>query len=97
MHPHIVDPQRRASGLGTRFVRLTAAHLCAVLRLKRLYCEPSAFNAAPNRTLPKAGFMYVCSCEGRPNPINTHLTPTIWVLSAKTLVRPVSTLRCNQP
>jgi hypothetical protein len=31
MHLHIVDPQRRASGLGTQFVRLTAAHLCEVL------------------------------------------------------------------
>ena len=79
MHLHIIDPQRRASGLGTQFVRLTAAHLCDVLRLRRLYCEPNAFNAAPNRTLQKAGFRYVCSRECRPTPINTHQTTTIWV------------------
>lgn len=79
MHLHIVDPERRARGLGTQFVRLTAAHLCDVLRLKHLYCEPNAFNIAPNRTLQKAGFTYVCSREGRPNLINTYQTTTIWV------------------
>ena len=36
MHLHIVDPERLAAGLGTQFVRLTAEHLCDVLRLKRL-------------------------------------------------------------
>jgi RimJ/RimL family protein N-acetyltransferase len=79
MHLHITDPERRSGGLGTQFVRLTAAHLCDVLRLNRLYCEPNAFNAAPNRTLQKAGFRYVCSRKGRPNPINTYQTTTIWV------------------
>jgi RimJ/RimL family protein N-acetyltransferase len=79
MHLHIIDPQRRASGLGTQFVRLTAAHLCDVLRLKHLYYEPNAFNAAPNRTLQKAGFSYACSRECRPNPMNTHQATTIWV------------------
>ena len=46
MHLHIVDPERRAAGLGTQLVRLTAVHYCGVLRLARLYCEPNAFNVA---------------------------------------------------
>jgi RimJ/RimL family protein N-acetyltransferase len=79
MHLHIIDPERRAGGLGTQFVRLTAAHLCHVFRLQRLYCEPNAFNVAPNRTLQRAGFSYVCSRQGRPNPMNTYQTTTIWV------------------
>jgi RimJ/RimL family protein N-acetyltransferase len=79
MHLHIVDADRRASGLGARFVRLTASHFCDVLRLKYLYCEPNAFNVAPNRTLQKAGFRYVRSRECRPNPINTYQTTTIWL------------------
>jgi RimJ/RimL family protein N-acetyltransferase len=79
MHLHIVDPERRGSGVGTQCVRLTAAHLCQVFGLKHLYCEPNAFNVAPNRTLQKAGFKYLCSRECRPNPINTHQTTTIWV------------------
>jgi RimJ/RimL family protein N-acetyltransferase len=29
------------------------------LKLKRLFCEPHAFNTAPNRALQKAGFKYL--------------------------------------
>lgn len=78
MHLHIVDPTRRGSGLGAQFVRMTATHFCDVLRLKRLYCEPNAFNVAPNRALQKAGFSYVCSRECRPTPINAYQTTTVW-------------------
>jgi RimJ/RimL family protein N-acetyltransferase len=84
MHIHIIDPERRASGLGTQFVRMTAVRLCDTLRLNHLYCEPNAFNAAPNRTLQKAGFKYVCSRECRPNPINSYQATTIWVYSPPT-------------
>jgi RimJ/RimL family protein N-acetyltransferase len=83
MHLHIVNPVRRASGFGTLFVRLTAVHLCGVFRLSHLYCEPNALNVAPNRTLQKAGFKYVCSRECRPNPINTHQMTTIWVYTPR--------------
>lgn len=79
MHLHIVDPGHRAVGLGTQFVRLTAAHYCDALRLTRLYCEPNAFNLAPNRTLQSAGFRYVRSRRCRPAPINTYQTTTIWL------------------
>lgn len=79
MHLHIVDPERRAAGLGSQFVRLSAAHYCEALRLVRLYCEPNAFNIAPNRTLQRAGFRYVRSRRGRPAPINTYQTTTIWL------------------
>ena len=79
MHLHIIDHERRAAGLGSRFVRLTAMHYCKVLRLDRLYCEPNAFNVAPNRTLQSAGFRYVRSRRCRPTPINTHQTTTIWL------------------
>jgi RimJ/RimL family protein N-acetyltransferase len=85
MHLHIVDPDRRGLGMGTQFVRLTAEHLCEALRLKSLYCEPNAFNVAPNRTLQKAGFKYVRSRECRPSPINSHQTTTIWVYAPAAL------------
>ena len=60
-------------------MRLTAAHLCETFALRRLYCEPNAFNVAPNRTLQRAGFRYVRSREGCPGPINTYQVTTIWV------------------
>ncbi len=78
MHLHIVDPTRRGSGLGAQFVRMTATHFCDVLRLKHLYCEPNAFNVAPNRALQKAGFSHVCSRECQPTPINAYQTTTVW-------------------
>jgi RimJ/RimL family protein N-acetyltransferase len=79
MHLHIVEAERRAGGLGTRFVRLTAAHYCDALQLAHLYCEPNAFNVAPNRTLQSAGFRYVRSRHCRPAAINVPQTTTVWV------------------
>jgi RimJ/RimL family protein N-acetyltransferase len=79
MHLHIVDPERRAAGLGAQFVRLTAAHYCDALRLARLYCEPNAFNVPPNRTLQSVGFRYLRSRRCRPTPVNTYQTTTIWL------------------
>jgi RimJ/RimL family protein N-acetyltransferase len=85
IHLHITDPERRACGLGTQFVRLTVEHLLDVLELKRIYSEPNAFNVAPNRTLQEAGFTYMCSRECRPSPINTYQTTTVWVYAPTAL------------
>jgi RimJ/RimL family protein N-acetyltransferase len=58
MHLHVVEPELRNSGLGTEFVRLSAQAYFKALELQRLFCEPNAFNVAPNRTLQRAGFRY---------------------------------------
>ncbi|SRR5579875_615182 len=79
MHLHLVEESRRRQGLGTAFVRLTVEHYLEVLRLRRLFCEPNAFNTAPNRTLQRAGFSYVLSRQGTPGPINGFQTTTLWV------------------
>ena len=68
MHLHIVDPQRRRSGIGAECVRKTAELYFNELELKRLFCEPNAFNVAPNRTLQSAGFRYVKTVQDRPRP-----------------------------
>jgi len=82
MHLHILNPDRRHSGLGTEFVKLTAAHLFSVLQLKRLYCQPNAFNVAPNRTLQRAGFRYEFTKELAPRPTDVPQPLTRWVLEA---------------
>jgi RimJ/RimL family protein N-acetyltransferase len=80
MHLHILrDPQRRG-GLGAEFVRQSAAVYFEVLELRRLYCEPNAFNVAPNRTLQRAGFTYLFSHEAAPSSINFMQVTTRWVL-----------------
>lgn len=80
MHLHLLDPARRRSGLGTQFVRESAAIYFRALELRRLYCQPNALNIAPNRTLQRAGFRYVLSEHSRPSAINCPQIVTRWVL-----------------
>jgi RimJ/RimL family protein N-acetyltransferase len=80
MHLHVVDPAFRHQGLGVEFVRLSALTYFRVLGLQRLFCEPNAFNTAPNRTLQRAGFRYLLTHETKPGPINFFQTTTRWVL-----------------
>jgi len=80
MHLHVVDPERRRSGLGAACVRDTCALYFETLRLERLLCEPNAFNVAPNRTLQRAGFRYVKTHMTVPGWLNYHQAVTRWVL-----------------
>ena len=80
MHLHIVSPELRHQGFGTEFVKESARHYFRMLQLKRLYCEPNAFNAAPNRTLQRAGFRYLFTHEAQPSAINFHQVTTRWIM-----------------
>jgi RimJ/RimL family protein N-acetyltransferase len=80
MHLHIVAPALRRSGLGTACVSRTARLYLEALALERLFCEPNAFNVAPNRTLQRAGFRYVKTYETIPGPLNVPQAVTRWVL-----------------
>jgi hypothetical protein len=59
--------------------------LARLLELKCLFCEPNAFNVAPNRTLQRAGFKCVKTHETVPGPLNYHQRVTRWVLEAASL------------
>jgi RimJ/RimL family protein N-acetyltransferase len=80
MHLHIIEEPRRRSGLGTEFVRLSVEEYFRVLELRRLFCQPNAFNVAPNRTMQRIGFRYVFTEEMQPSPINFPQPITRWVL-----------------
>lgn len=80
MHLHVTDPQRRASGIGAACVRESARLYFERLKLERLFCEPHAFNVAPNRTLQKAGFRYGKTHRTLPGPLNYSQAVTRWVL-----------------
>jgi RimJ/RimL family protein N-acetyltransferase len=80
MHLHVTDPDRRNSGIGTECVRRSADLYFERLKLKRLFCEPNAFNEAPNRTLQKAGFKYLKTHMTVPGPFNFHQAVTRWVM-----------------
>jgi RimJ/RimL family protein N-acetyltransferase len=80
MHLHILDPTMRREGHGAEFVKISARIYFRVLELQRLFCEPNAFNVAPNRTLQRAGFRYLFTHEAQPGPINFFQVTTRWVL-----------------
>lgn len=79
MHLHILAPDRRGSGLGSRCVRETVQLYLDQLQLKRILCEPNALNVAPNRALQAAGFRYVKTHRTVPGPLNYHQAVTRWV------------------
>ena len=51
-----------------------------MLKIRKLLCEPYAFNDAPNRTLQRAGFRFVKTHETVPGPLNFHQAVTRWLL-----------------
>lgn len=79
MHLHIVNPGWRLQGLGTQFVRASVQEYFRVLELVRLFCEPNAFNVAPNRTLQSAGFRYQFTHMDAPTAINVTQPLTRWL------------------
>jgi RimJ/RimL family protein N-acetyltransferase len=80
MHLHVIAPEKRSAGLGTECIRRSVVFYFDRLKLKSLFCEPNAFNVAPNRTLQKAGFRYVKTHMTVPGPLNFHQPVTRWVL-----------------
>jgi RimJ/RimL family protein N-acetyltransferase len=80
MHLHVIDPERRSQGIGAEGVRHSVKIYFERLKLKRLFCEPNAFNVAPNRALQKAGFKYLKTHMTVPGPLNYHQAVTRWVL-----------------
>jgi RimJ/RimL family protein N-acetyltransferase len=80
MHLHIVEPDRRHSGMGVRLVGMSAQLYFEKLQLQQLFCQPNAFNTAPNRTLQAAGFRYVKTLMTAPSPLNYRQPITRWVL-----------------
>jgi RimJ/RimL family protein N-acetyltransferase len=80
MHLHVTKAGYRQQGIGTQCVRRSVDLYFERLRLKRLICEPNAFNVGPNRTLQKAGFAYVKTHMTVPGPLNYHQAVTRWVV-----------------
>ena len=88
MHLHVIEARLRNTGLGAQFVRLSAQAYFEALELQRLFCEPNAFNVAPNRTLQRAGFRYLFTHEAKPTSINFTQITTRWVLDRSRVLRP---------
>ena len=82
MHLHLVEPGRRRQGLGAECVRRSVVIYFEALRLTRLFCEPYAFNVAPNRTLQRAGFTYLKTYMTVPGPLNYRQAVNRWSIDS---------------
>ncbi len=81
MHLHLWKNGLRRQGLGTAFVQLSISVYFEKLKLKRLISEPYALNAAPNKTLEKAGFILMKEYITIPGAINYEQPVKRWELS----------------
>jgi RimJ/RimL family protein N-acetyltransferase len=88
MHLHVLEPEHRQAGIGAACVRKSVAVYFETLKLQRLFCEPNAFNVAPNRTLQSVGFKYVKTYKTVPGPLNFHQAVTRWVLESPSVSDP---------
>jgi RimJ/RimL family protein N-acetyltransferase len=79
MHLHIVHGSHRGRGVGTQFVKRSVLMYLSTLKLRRIYCQPNAYNVAPNRTLQSAGFRYEFTKDMAPSAINFRQPVTRWV------------------
>jgi hypothetical protein len=81
MHLHLWQKQIRQKGMGVEFLKLTIPYYFEIFQLENLFCEPSAYNPAPNKTLEKAGFDFIKSYDTVPGWINFYQTVNLWCLS----------------
>ena len=83
MHLHIWQKQARQKGMGVEFLKLTIPYYFDIFQLKNLFCEPSAHNPAPNKTLEKTGFDFIKSYDTIPGWINFYQTVNKWCLTVE--------------
>lgn len=70
MHLHLWKGEKRKSGLGLKFLKMTIPLYFEKFELKKLICEPYSENIAPNMTLKKIGFNLIRTYETIPGMIN---------------------------
>lgn len=83
MHLHLWRSNNRKKGLGTALVKKSLPFYFEHLKIKKLICEPYAFNPAPNKTLEKVGFEFVKKHETIPGTLNFKQEVNRWELTIK--------------
>lgn len=87
MHLHLWHADIRKKGSGSAFVKMSLPFYFNNLQLKRLYCEPNAFNTAPNKTLEKVGFQFVKKHITTPGWLNFEQPVNLWEMSGEDFER----------
>ena len=81
MHLHLWPAGKRKKGIGTEFVKKSLPYFFRNLSLQKLYCEPYAFNPAPNKTLERIGFTFIEEYITTPGWINFEQPVKRWQLN----------------
>jgi RimJ/RimL family protein N-acetyltransferase len=81
VHLHMWKADVRQKGLGPQFMKMALPFYFENLKLKVLYCEPSATNPAPNKALPKVGFEFVKEYKSVPSDICSEQLIRQWQMT----------------
>ena len=81
MHLHLWNASVRKKGMGAELVKMGLPFFFNNLELQKLYCEPYAFNPAPNKTLQKVGFTFLKKYTTTPGWLNFEQEINLWVLT----------------
>jgi RimJ/RimL family protein N-acetyltransferase len=87
MHLHIWHQDERKKGFGINLIKTTLPYYFENFQLKKLFCEPYAFNVAPNKTLEKAGFTFVKRYTTVPGWLNFEQEVNLWEMSYETFIQ----------
>ncbi len=85
MHLHLWNNDKRKSGLGLDFLRLTLSYYFENFELEKLICEPFSKNMAPNKVLKNLGFELIRTYDTTPGWINFHQTVNRYELQKEQL------------
>lgn len=90
MHLHLWRPERRYQGLGMPLIRQSLELFFGRLELQDLYCEPYAFNPAPNAVLAKVGFSFEKQYLTVPGTVNFEQKVNRWRMSCAQFAKVVA-------
>lgn len=86
MHLHMWRSGLRAHGHGRVLVLESVKRYLELFGLQVVYCQPNAFNVAPNRALSRAGFEYLETYETMPpGTLNYYQPVTRWAMTRERL------------
>ncbi len=81
MHLHLWQSINRKKGMGSLLVKKSLPFYFENLEIKKLICEPYAFNPAPNKTLKKVGFEFIKKYRTIPGSLNFEQEVNRWELT----------------
>lgn len=81
MHLHMWNSDERGKGAGSVLINQSLTLFFVLFKLEKVYCEPSCYNPAPNKTLEKIGFKFVKSIRKVPSVIASEQDLNQWVMT----------------